>query len=90
MFTGRDRLKRLDWIYSPSSISRTPVWKSLRTTNALENLNREFQRRTKTQASLCTEAAAVTSPHGLVAFVRSRCAASMAAHDSQHFLAGVV
>ena len=27
------------------------TWKSLRTTNALENLNREFRRRTKTQAS---------------------------------------
>ena len=27
------------------------MWKSIRTTNALENLNREFRRRTKTQAS---------------------------------------
>ena len=26
------------------------MWKSIRTTNALENLNREFRRRTKTQA----------------------------------------
>jgi transposase-like protein len=44
------------------------MWKSLRTTNALENLNREFRRRTKTQASFGTEAAAVTLLYGLVAF----------------------
>lgn len=44
------------------------MWKSLRTTNALENLNREFRRRTKTQASFSTEAAAVTLLFGLVAF----------------------
>ena len=36
------------------------MWKSLRTTNALENLNREFRRRTKTQASFGTEDAALT------------------------------
>lgn len=44
------------------------MWKSLRTTNALENLNREFRRRTKTQASFSTEAAAVTLLFGLVAY----------------------
>ena len=43
------------------------LWKSLRTTNALENLNREFRRRTKTQASFSTEAAALTVLFGLVA-----------------------
>ena len=43
------------------------MWKSLRTTNALENLNREFRRRTKTQASFSTEAAARTVLFGLVA-----------------------
>jgi putative transposase len=42
--------------------------KSLRTTNALENLNREFRRRTKTQASFGTEDAALTILYGLVAF----------------------
>lgn len=42
------------------------MWKSLRTTNALENLNREFRRRTKTQASFSTEAAALTVLFGLV------------------------
>ncbi len=35
---------------------------------ALENLNREFRRRTKTQASFGTEAAAITLLCGLVAF----------------------
>ena len=43
------------------------MWKSLRTTNALENLNREFRRRTKTQASFSTEGAALTVLFGLVA-----------------------
>ena len=44
------------------------MWRSLRTTNTLENLNREFRRRTKTQPSFSTEAAAVTLRFGLVAF----------------------
>jgi transposase-like protein len=44
------------------------MWKSLRTTNTLENLNREFRRRTKTQASFSTEAAALIILYGLVAF----------------------
>ena len=35
------------------------MWKSIRTTNALENLNREFRRRTKTQASFSSEESAV-------------------------------
>ena len=34
----------------------------------IENLNREFRRRTKTQASFSTEAAALTVLYGLVAF----------------------
>lgn len=42
--------------------------KSLRSTNAVENLNREFRRRTKTQASFATEEAAITLLYGLVAF----------------------
>lgn len=45
-----------------------PMWKTLRTTNPLENLNREFRRRTKTQGSFSTEAAAVTLLWGLIAF----------------------
>jgi transposase-like protein len=44
------------------------MWRSLRTTNPLENLNREFRRRTKTQASFGNEAAGVTLLYGLVAF----------------------
>ena len=44
------------------------MWKSLRTTNSIESLNREFRRRTKTQASFSTEQAAVTLLYGLVAF----------------------
>ena len=44
------------------------TWKSIRTTNTLENLNREFRRRTKTQASFGTEAAALTVLYGLLAF----------------------
>ncbi len=44
------------------------MWRSLRTTNSIENLNREFRRRTKTQASFSTEASGVTLLFGLVAF----------------------
>ncbi|MFQ5891153.1 MAG: IS256 family transposase [Gemmatimonadota bacterium] len=44
------------------------MWKGLRTTNSIENLNREFRRRTKTQGSFSTEEAAVTLLYGLVAF----------------------
>jgi transposase-like protein len=49
-----------------------PLWRSLRTTNSLENLNREFRRRTKTQASFSTEQAGVTLLYGLVAFGQIR------------------
>lgn len=45
-----------------------PLWKGLRTTNSIENLNREFRRRTKTQGSFASEAAALTLLFGLVAF----------------------
>ncbi len=44
------------------------MWRALRTTNSIGNLNREFRRRTKTQASFSTEEAAVTLLYGLVAF----------------------
>jgi transposase-like protein len=44
------------------------MWRALRTANSLENLNREFRRRTKTQASFSTEDAGVTLLYGLVAF----------------------
>jgi transposase-like protein len=48
------------------------MWRSLRTTNPLENLNREFRRRTKTQGSFSTEDAAITLLYGLVAFDQIR------------------
>jgi len=48
------------------------MWRSLRTTNPLENLNREFRRRTKTQASFAAEQAGVTLLYGLVAFGQIR------------------
>ena len=44
------------------------MWKGLRTTNSIENLNREFRRRTKTQGSFSSEEAALTLLFGLVAF----------------------
>ncbi len=44
------------------------MWKSLRTPNSIENPNREFRRRTKTQASFPTETSTVTLFFGLVAF----------------------
>jgi transposase-like protein len=44
------------------------MWKSLRTTNTVENLNPEFRRRTKTQASFGTGDAALIVLYGLVAF----------------------
>ena len=44
------------------------MWKSLRSTNSIENLNREFRRRTKTQASFSTEDAGLVLLYGLVAF----------------------
>lgn len=44
------------------------MWKGIRTTNSIENLNREFRRRTKTQGSFSSEDAAVTLLFGLVVF----------------------
>jgi transposase-like protein len=44
------------------------MWKGLRTTNSIENLNREFRRRTKTQGSFPSEDAAITLLFGLIAF----------------------
>jgi len=47
---------------------RYPVsqWKSLRTTNALERINEEFRRRTKTQASLPSQDAVLLLLFGLL------------------------
>jgi len=49
-----------------------PMWVSIRSTNAIENVNREFRRRTKTQGSFPTEDAAITLLYGLVAFDQLR------------------
>jgi transposase-like protein len=43
------------------------MWKSLRTTNGIERLNLEFRRRTKTQGSYPTEAAALHLLFGMLA-----------------------
>jgi transposase-like protein len=48
------------------------MWRALRTTNSLENLNREFRRRTKTQGSFSSEESAVTLLFALVAFEQIR------------------
>jgi transposase-like protein len=50
---------------------RTPT-RTVPRTNSLENLNREFRRRTKTQASFSSEDAAVTLLYGLIAFGQIR------------------
>ncbi len=63
----------------------TAQWKALRTTNALQRINEEFRRRTKTQASLPNEEAVLlllfgtaaqrsdhTAPAGRVAGTRVR------------------
>jgi len=41
-------------------------WKALRTTNALERINEEFRRRTKTQASLPNEGSVLLLLFGLL------------------------
>ena len=51
---------------SPSPLSRVSQWKALRTTNALERINEEFRRRTKTQASLPNEEAVLFLLFGLL------------------------
>ena len=63
---GRERVTDVSTRFPKS------MWRSLRTTNPLENLNREFRRRTKTQASFGTEQAGVTLLYGLVAFGQIR------------------
>ena len=63
-----------------------PMWKTLRTTNPRENLNREFRRRTKTQGSFSTEAAGVTLLWGLIAFGQIR----MRRIDGYRHLAAII
>ena len=63
-----------------------PMCKTLRTTNPLENLNRQFRRRTKTQGSFSTEAAGVTLLWGLIAFGQIR----MRRIDGYRHLAAII
>ena len=50
-----------------ASCSSPPLqWKALRTTNALERINGEFRRRTKSQASLPGEDAVLLLLYGLL------------------------
>ena len=51
---------------SPSCSFPQLQWKALRTTNALERINEEFRRRTKTQASLPGENAVLLLLYGLL------------------------
>jgi transposase-like protein len=53
-------------------------WKALRTTNALERINEEFRRRTKTQALLPSAEAVQRLLFGLLRRARLRCAAASA------------
>ena len=48
------------------------IWTELRTTSSLESLKQEFRRRTKTQGSCSTEAAAVALLDGRVALGQIR------------------
>ena len=52
--------------HSPSCSFPQSQWKALRTTNALERINEEFRRRTKTQASLPGEDAVLLLLYGLL------------------------
>lgn len=63
------------------------LWRTLRSTNALENLHREFRRRTKTQASFATEEAALTLLWALVACGQIRLRSVNGHQDLQRFLA---
>ena len=49
-----------DELFTFTAFPSSP-WKALRTTNALERINEEFRRRTKTQASLPSEKAVLFS-----------------------------
>ena len=53
-------------ISSPFCAFRSSQWKALRTTNALERINGEFRRRTKTQASLPGQDAVLLLLFGLL------------------------
>ena len=62
------------------------MWRTPRTTNSLENLNREFRGRTKTQASFSSEDVAITLLYGLAAFGQIR----LREVDGHHAVAGLL
>jgi putative transposase len=59
-------------------------WKALRTTNALERINEEFRRRTKTQASLPSHDAVLLLLFGLLRSGQVKLRALVGYHDMEH------
>jgi transposase-like protein len=59
-------------------------WKALRTTNALERINEEFRRRTKTQASLPSQDAVLLLLFGLLRTGQVKLRALVGYHDMEH------
>ena len=59
-------------------------WKALRTTNALERINEEFRRRTKTQASLPSQDAVLLLLFGLLRSGQVKLRALVGSHDMEH------
>jgi putative transposase len=59
-------------------------WKALRTTNALERINEEFRRRTKTQASLPSQDAVLLLLFGLLRSGQVKLRALVGYQDLQH------
>jgi putative transposase len=56
-------------------------WKALRTTNALERINEEFRRRTKTQASLPSQDSVLLLLFGLLRSGHVKLRALVGYHD---------
>ena len=59
-------------------------WKAVRTTNALERINEEFRRRTKTQASLPSQDAVLLLLFGLLRSGQVKLRALVGYHDMDH------
>lgn len=59
-------------------------WKALRTTNALERINEEFRRRTKTQASLPSQDSVLLLLFGLLRSGQVKLRALVGYHDMAH------
>jgi transposase-like protein len=59
-------------------------WKALRTTNALERINEEFRRRTKTQASLPSQDSVLLLLFGLLRSGQVKLRSLVGYHDMEH------